>query len=80
MGFSGVIFALITAESLTAAPQAQYNMWGVQIPARWYPWAMLAFTQLIMPNVSFIGHLVGILGAYLWHKFSKVLYTVNFIW
>ena len=67
VGFSGVIFALITIDSLSAPLNAQYDVWGVHIPARWYPWAMLAFTQLIMPNVSFIGHLVGILGAYLWH-------------
>jgi membrane associated rhomboid family serine protease len=66
VGFSGVIFALITAESLTVPADTQYSIFGVPVPARWYPWAMLVFTQLIMPNVSLIGHLVGILGAYLW--------------
>ncbi|EKX40448.1 hypothetical protein GUITHDRAFT_75573, partial [Guillardia theta CCMP2712] len=64
VGFSGVLFAILTVDSFAAPLGTQFSMFGWQIPARWYPWAMLIFTQVLMPNVSFIGHLVGILGAF----------------
>ena len=36
--------------------------------ARYYPWALLLFWQLLMPGVSFLGHLGGVLTgqAYVW--------------
>lgn len=38
------------------------------VPAKWYPWALLFFWQLLMPGVSFLGHLGGVLAgqAYVW--------------
>ena len=67
IGFSGVLFALMTIESLLAPADRLLRLpFGIQVPSRWYPWALLIFCQLIMPGVSLIGHLVGILGAYLY--------------
>ncbi len=67
IGFSGVLFALMTIESLLASSDRLLSLpFGVQVPSRWYPWALLVFCQFIMPGVSLIGHMVGILGAYLY--------------
>lgn len=35
---------------------------------RYYPWALMLFWQLLMPGVSFLGHLGGVLAgqAYVW--------------
>ena len=32
-----------------------------QVPAKYYPWALLIVWQLLMPGVSFLGHLSGVL-------------------
>ena len=67
IGFSGVLFALMTIESLLAPADRLLSLpFGIQVPSRWYPWALLIFCQFIMPGVSLIGHMVGILGAYLY--------------
>lgn len=34
------------------------------VPPRVYPWALLLVFQLLMPGVSFLGHLSGILAGY----------------
>ena len=33
----------------------------MQVPAQYYPWALLLLWQLLMPGVSFLGHLAGVL-------------------
>jgi membrane associated rhomboid family serine protease len=67
IGFSGVLFSLMTIESLLASADRSLSLpFGVQVPSRLYPWALLVFCQFIMPGVSLIGHMVGILGAYLY--------------
>ena len=30
------------------------------VPAKFYPWALLGFWQLLMPGASFLGHLCGV--------------------
>jgi len=37
-----------------------------EVPAKLYPWALLIFMQVIVPNASFMGHLSGILVGYLY--------------
>jgi membrane associated rhomboid family serine protease len=67
IGFSGVLFSLMTIESLLSSSDRLLSLpFGVQVPSRWYPWALLIFCQFIMPGVSLIGHMVGIFGAYLY--------------
>ncbi|KAH9322807.1 hypothetical protein KI387_017446, partial [Taxus chinensis] len=34
------------------------------VPGKWYAWILLILFQLLMPNVSFIGHLCGILTGF----------------
>jgi hypothetical protein len=33
------------------------------VPSQWYPLALALFLQLLMPSVSFLGHLSGLLAV-----------------
>jgi hypothetical protein len=60
VGFSGVIFHLSVLESGTTS--STRSVFGViSVPAPLYPWALLVALSVIMPQVSFMGHLAGIL-------------------
>ncbi|KAL7531077.1 hypothetical protein ACHAXR_003836 [Thalassiosira sp. AJA248-18] len=61
LGFSGVIFQLSVLES-NMSPNRARSVFGVfQVSSRMYPWALLVVLQFIMPQISFLGHLAGIL-------------------
>lgn len=61
LGFSGVIFQLSVVES-NLSPNRVRSVFGVfQVSSRMYPWALLVVLQFIMPQISFLGHLSGIL-------------------
>jgi hypothetical protein len=60
VGYSGIIFHLSVLESrLHPGPRSVFGVFSV--PASVYPWVLLLVLQLIMPNLSFLGHLAGIL-------------------
>lgn len=63
-GFSGVIFTIITIECHNN--DGARNIFGFAFPARLYPWITLFFIQMFFGNVSFLGHLSGILVGYLY--------------
>lgn len=61
VGFSGVLFHLSVLES-NLNPHRTRSVFGtVRVPSRAYPWALLVVLQFIMPQISFLGHLSGIL-------------------
>lgn len=63
VGFSGVLFHLSVLEC-HLSPQFARSLFGmVNVPAALYPWALLVVLQLFMPNLSFMGHLCGILAG-----------------
>ena len=65
LGFSGVMFHLLVLES-NLTPGASRSVFGfVSVPSYAYPVVMLGVMQVIMPNVSFSGHLCGILAGML---------------
>jgi membrane associated rhomboid family serine protease len=65
IGFSGVLFALLVLIVDAQGPGATQSLFGVvRLPARLYPWALLALLQVIMPHISFVGHLSGILAGH----------------
>ncbi|CAF1104419.1 unnamed protein product [Didymodactylos carnosus] len=60
IGFSAVIFALkvITTHY---TPADRHYVWGIPVPTKYAVWAELFIIQFITPNVSFLGHLAGII-------------------
>ena len=61
VGFSGVIFQLSVLES-NLSPNRSRSVFGfIQVSSKMYPWALLVVIQFIMPHISFLGHLSGIL-------------------
>ncbi len=44
--------------------QGNRNIFGLTLPSFVYPWVLLVIVQLLMQNVSFYGHLAGILIGY----------------
>ncbi|KAG7369610.1 rhomboid family protein [Nitzschia inconspicua] len=61
VGFSGVIFHMSVLETYLH-PRPSRSLFGfVSVPQTSYPWALLILLQFIMPQISFLGHLAGIL-------------------
>lgn len=60
LGFSGVLFAILVSESWRS--NSSRSLFGiVDVPARYYPIAALVAMQVLIPNVSLLGHLAGLL-------------------
>jgi len=68
VGFSGVIFSLLVLETV-ASPNTTRSIFGMcEVPAWTYPWVLLLLLSFMIPNVSFVGHLCGILLGYMYAK------------
>ncbi len=65
VGFSGVLFAMAVEESSLSGSPTRSLFGIVTVPTKYYPWAMLVAMQFLMPNVSFVGHLAGLLCGFL---------------
>lgn len=61
VGYSGVLFAYILIECYHATVQSRSLFGFFSVPAKIYPWVILIGMQFFMPNISFVGHLSGIL-------------------
>jgi membrane associated rhomboid family serine protease len=65
VGFSGVLFAMAVDEA-TLSPFPTRSVFGLfNVPTKVYPWIMLIVLQFILPGVSFVGHLAGIVVGFL---------------
>ena len=63
IGFSGVIFGVIVVDTHLSSV-AQRSIFGFfTVPSQWYPLSLLIFLQVLMPSVSFVGHLSGLLAG-----------------
>jgi membrane associated rhomboid family serine protease len=61
VGFSAVLFHFCVLEC-NLFPHHSRSLFGfVNVPAYLYPWTLLIVLQFIMPNLSFTGHLSGII-------------------
>lgn len=61
IGFSGVIFTLALMESYRSTQPTRLLFGMVQVPTRVYPWVLLIVLSVVIPGISFMGHLAGIL-------------------
>jgi membrane associated rhomboid family serine protease len=60
VGFSGVIFHMSTLEC-SLAPNRSRSVFGIFfVPSYMYPGVLLVGLQMVMPDISFTGHLAGI--------------------
>ncbi|EXC30826.1 Uncharacterized protein L484_028005 [Morus notabilis] len=64
VGFSGVLFAMKVV--LNSQSENYSNVYGIIIPSRYAAWAELILIQMLVPGVSFLGHLGGILAGILY--------------
>ncbi|XP_057792536.1 rhomboid-like protein 14, mitochondrial [Salvia miltiorrhiza] len=61
VGFSGVLFAMKVV--LYSQSDSYTYVHGLMVPARYAAWAELVLIQMLVPGVSFLGHLGGILAG-----------------
>ncbi|CAH1439892.1 unnamed protein product [Lactuca virosa] len=69
VGFSGVLFAMKVV--LNSHSDGYTNLHGFVVPAKHAAWAELILIQLFVPNVSFLGHLGGILAGIVYLRLKK---------
>ena len=58
-----MIFGLIVMDN-AASGATERSIFGMfKLPAKLYPWALLLLWQLLLPGVSFLGHLGGVMAG-----------------
>ncbi len=73
VGFSGVLFSLAVLESSSSGGATRSLFGFVSVPTKYYPWAMLIAMQVMMPSVSFLGHLSGLLLGLAFTRYTRCL-------
>lgn len=61
VGFSGVLFHFCVLECNLITQQSRSLFGAITVPTYLYPWALLIVLQMFLPNLSFLGHLSGII-------------------
>ncbi|CAN8267950.1 unnamed protein product [Cochlearia groenlandica] len=64
IGFSGILFSMIVIETSLSGVTSRSVFGLFNMPAKLYPWILLIVIQLLMTNVSLLGHLCGILSGF----------------
>lgn len=67
-GFSGVVFALKVVTTYNLPPGSTTNVFLFRVPSSVAYWVELGVIQILVPSVSFTGHLAGILVGLLYVK------------
>jgi len=61
VGYSGVLFAYASIESLLPQAAPTRSFYGLfNVPTKYYPLLLILMLQILMPNVSFLGHVSGL--------------------
>lgn len=83
LGFSGVLFFLISIDCFdpkVSSSEGQQVFGLMPVPKKYYPWIMLALMQLMIKNVSFIGHLAGLLLGLMYARDNQHLLHLRSHW
>jgi membrane associated rhomboid family serine protease len=64
VGFSGVLFHFCVLECNLSSNTSRSIFGMFHVPTYVYPWVLLVLLQFFIPNLSFLGHLSGILTGY----------------
>lgn len=80
IGFSGVLFSMIVIETSLSGVQSRSVFGLFNVPAKWYAFFLLVVFQLLMQNVSLLGHLCGIISgfAYTFGLFNLLIPGTSF--
>ncbi|KAK7396817.1 hypothetical protein VNO78_17976 [Psophocarpus tetragonolobus] len=80
IGFSGVLFSMIVIETSLSGVQSRSVFGLFNVPAKWYAFFLLVVFQLLMQNVSLLGHLCGIVSgfAYTYGLFNFLIPGTSF--
>ncbi|XP_024027007.1 rhomboid-like protein 15 [Morus notabilis] len=80
IGFSGILFSMIVIETSLSGVQSRSVFGLFNVPAKLYAWILLIVFQLLMTNVSLLGHLCGILSgfAYTYGLFNLLMPGASF--
>ncbi|KAG2683209.1 hypothetical protein I3760_10G021800 [Carya illinoinensis] len=80
IGLSGIIFSMIVIETRLSGIQSRSVFGLFNVPAIWYALILLIVLQLLMTNVSLLGHLCGILSgfAYTYGLFNFLMPGTSF--
>jgi rhomboid domain-containing protein 1 len=60
-GFSGVLFAMAVDESALSVAPTRSVFGFFSVPTKLYPWVLMLVLSIIIPGVSLLGHLAGII-------------------
>lgn len=75
VGFSGVLFSM---KVIANAQSDDYtSVYGLMVPTRYAAWAELVLIQMLVPDVSFLGHLGGILAGLLYLRLKASYSGLN---
>jgi rhomboid domain-containing protein 1 len=69
VGFSAVLFSMKYVWNEISPGSS--NVMGFSVPTKWAAWVELVVISLLTPNVSFMGHLAGILAGVLYMKYAR---------
>lgn len=61
VGFSGVLFTYACIDSYHTTQTTRSVFGCFNVPAKVYPWVLLVLISVVLPNISFTGHLSGML-------------------
>lgn len=78
VGYSGVLFGLLVVDTQNT-PDIDRVFCCCPIPAWLYPWVLFLMIQIALPDVSWLGHLSGILVGYMYSKglFNWLTMTID---
>ncbi|GJQ10003.1 hypothetical protein GpartN1_g1794.t1 [Galdieria partita] len=66
VGLSGLLFALLVIDCNQVSVRTVQLFNRIPIRSQWIPWMLLLLIQAILPDISFLGHLGGIVAGYLY--------------